>query len=145
VKVLNFVAEIVNCRLLILCVLISELISYKTTYSDSSEFFLLLVCFLQEINILVQAQKAKKTKKKHSCDIECLKWAFNLTKLLHYNEKIYISSEISVKTEILKSHYDDKLMSHFNIKQTQKLVLYKYYYSELTENVKKYVFLYNIY
>jgi len=60
---LNFVAETVNCRLLILYVLISELISHKMTYSDSNEFFLLLVCFLQEINALVQAWKAKKTKK----------------------------------------------------------------------------------
>ena len=61
VSALNFVAEIVNCRLLILCVLISELISHETAYSNSNEFFLLLICFLQKINALVQAQKAKKT------------------------------------------------------------------------------------
>jgi len=70
---LNFVAETVNCRSLILHVLISELISHKTTYSDSSEFFLLLVCFLQEINALVQAQKTKEVKKKYSCDTEHLR------------------------------------------------------------------------
>jgi len=115
VSVLNSVAEIVNCRSLILHVLISELISHKTTYSDSNEFFLLLICFLQEINTLVQAQKAKETKEKYSCDVECLRWTFNLTELLHYNEKIYISFETSVKAEILKCHYDDELMSHFNI------------------------------
>jgi len=70
---LNFVVETVNCKSLILCVLISELISHKTIYSDSSEFFLLLVHFLQKINALVQAQKTKEVKKKHSCDIEHLR------------------------------------------------------------------------
>jgi len=86
--------------------------------------------------------KSKKNKKKHSCNVECLKWTFNLTELLHYNEKVYISFETSVKTEILKCHYDDALMSYFDIEWTQKLVLCKYYWSELTENVKKYVFSY---
>jgi len=46
VSTLNSAAETVNCRSLILHVLISELISHKTTYNDSSEFFLLLVCSL---------------------------------------------------------------------------------------------------
>jgi len=85
------------------------------TYSDSSKFFLLLVCSLQEINALVQAWKTKKAKKKHSCDTECLKWTFNLTELLHYNERVYISFETSVRTKILKCHYDDELMSYFDI------------------------------
>jgi len=115
------------------------------TYSDSSEFFLLLVYFVQEINALVQAQKTKKTKKKHSCDAECLRWAFNLTELFHYNKRIYISSETSVRTEILKHHYNDELMSYFDIEWTQKLILHKYYWSELTENIKKYVFLCDMY
>ena len=82
------------------------------TYSDSSEFFLLLVCFLQEINALVQAWKTKEAKEKHSCGVEHLRWAFNLIELFHYNKKIYISSETSVRTEILKCHYDDELMSY---------------------------------
>jgi len=72
-SILNSAAETVNCKLVILHVLISELISHKMTYNNSNEFFLLLVCFLQEINALVQAQKTKKVKKKHSCDTECLK------------------------------------------------------------------------
>jgi len=145
ISTLNFAAKTVNCRSLILYVLISELISHKTIYSNSNEFFLLLVCFLQEINTLVQAQKAKDVKEKCSCDVKYLKWTFNLTELLHYNKKIYISSETSVKTEILKHHYNDELMSHFNIEWTQKLVSHKYYWSELTENVKKYVFLCDVY
>jgi len=114
-NVLNSAAETVNCRSLILHVLISELISHETTYSDSNEFFLLLICFLQEINTLVQAQKTKETKKKYSYDAECLRWIFNSIELLHYNKRMYISSETSVKAEILKSHYDDELMNYFNI------------------------------
>ena len=111
----NFVAETVNCRSFVLCVLILELISHKTTYSDSSEFFLLLVCSLQEINTLVQTWKTKETKEKHSCDIKHLRWTFDSIELLHYNKRVYISSETSVKTEILKCHYNDELMSHFDI------------------------------
>jgi len=111
------------------------------TYSNSSEFFLLLVCSLQEINALIQAWKAKEVKEKHSCNIKCLKWAFNLTELLYYNEKIYIFSETSVRTEILKHHYDDELMSYFDIEWTKKLVSYKYYWSELIEDIKKKCFL----
>jgi len=53
VNALNSVAEIVNCRSLVSYVLILELISHETTYSDSSEFFLLLIHFLHEINALV--------------------------------------------------------------------------------------------
>jgi hypothetical protein len=60
---LNFVAEIVNCRSLISHVLVSELISHKTTYNDTNEFFLLLVCSIQETDALVQAWKAKAVKK----------------------------------------------------------------------------------
>ena len=126
-------------------VLILKLISHKTAYSDSNKFFLLLVHSLQKINTLVQAQKAKEVKKKCSCDVEHLRWAFNLTELLYYNKKIYISSETSIRTEILKCHYNDELMSHFNVEWTEKLVLYKYYWSELTENIKKYVFLCDVY
>jgi len=135
----------VNCRSLILYVLISELISHKTAYSDSSKFFLLLVCSLQEINTLVQAWKTKEAKKKHSCDTEYLRWAFHSIELLCYNERVYISFETSVKTEILKHHYDDELMSHFNIEWTQELVSHKYYWLKLTENIKKYVFSCDIY
>jgi len=120
--------------------LISELISHKTAYSDSSEFFLLLVHFLQEINALIQAQKTKEVKEKHSCDVEHLRWAFNLTELLHYNERIYISFKTSIKAKILKCHHDDELMNHFDIEQIQELVLCKYYWLKLIENIKKYVF-----
>jgi len=73
VSALNSAAETVNCRLLILCVLILKLISHEMTYSNNSEFFLLLVHSLQEINALVQAQKAKEVKEKCSCDVEHLR------------------------------------------------------------------------
>jgi len=94
---------------------------------------------------LYKHEKQKIWKKKHSCDVECLRWAFNLIELLHYNEKVYISSETSVRTEILKCHYDDELINHFHIEWTQKLVSHKYYWSKLTVNEKKYVFSCNVY
>jgi hypothetical protein len=137
---LNFVAETVNCRSLISHVLVSELISHKTTYNDTNEFFLLLICFIQETDALVQEWKARTVKIKCSCWVEDLRWTFNLTELLHYEKQLYISSETSVKAELLKCYYDDELMRHFSIEWTLKLMSHKYYWSELTEDVKKYVF-----
>ena len=65
VQVLNSAAETVNCRQFISCVLIAEMISHKTVYNDSSKFFLLLVCSLQEMNAHVKNQKAIIKKNKH--------------------------------------------------------------------------------
>jgi len=84
-------------------------------------------------------------KKKCNCDAEYLRWAFDSTELLHYNKKIYISSEASVRTEILKCYYDDELMSYFDIEWTQELVSHKYYWLKLTEDIKKYIFSYDVY
>jgi len=65
--------------------------------------------------------------------------------LFHYNEKVYISFKTSVKTKILKCHHDDELMNYFDIEWTQKLVSHKYYWLKSIEDVKKYVFSYNVY
>ncbi len=59
-------------------------------------------------------------------------------------EKLYIPSEVSVQTELLKHHHDDELMRHFSIEQTLELVSHKYYWPELAKDVKKYVFSCNI-
>jgi hypothetical protein len=89
-KSFNFVAETVNCRLLISCVLILELTNHKTTYNNTNEFFLLLVHSIQETDALVQVWKAKTAKMKCSYWVRNLKWIFNSIELLHCeNNYIY--------------------------------------------------------
>ncbi len=67
-----------------------------------------------------------------------------MTELLQYEKRLYIPSEASVQTELLKHHHDDELTRHFSIEQTLELVSCKYYWPKLAKDVKKYVFSCNI-
>ncbi len=95
-------------------------------------------------NSFVQAQKTEMTKKKRNHDTEGLRWAFNSTELLCYEERLYISSEAFIQAELLKRHHNDELTEHFSIEWTLKLVSHKYYSLKLVKDVKKYVFSCNI-
>jgi len=144
VRSLNPAAETVNCRQLVSHALASELTNHKTVYDDSSEFFLLLVHSLQMNNLFVQVQKETIAKNKWSQNAEGLRWVFNMTELLQYEKRLYIPSEASVWTELLKHHHDNELTEHFSIEWTLELMSCKYYWSELVKDVKKYVFSCNI-
>ena len=50
---LNFAAETVNCKEFILYILVLKIISHKTVYNDSSEFFLKSIQTLQLNNSFV--------------------------------------------------------------------------------------------
>ena len=50
---LNFAAETVDCKQLILYVLILEMINYKIIYNDSNEFIFKLIQTLQLNNSLI--------------------------------------------------------------------------------------------
>ncbi len=89
-------------------------------------------------------QKVTIAKNKWSQNAEDLRWVFNMTELLQYEKRLYIPSEASVQTELLKCHHDDELTEHFDIERTLKLVSCKYYWSKLAKDVKKYVFSCNI-
>ncbi len=143
-RLLNPAAETVDCRQLISHALASKLASHKTVYDNSSEFFLLLVRSLQMNNFFVQVWKVTIAKNKWSQNTEGLRWAFNMTELLQYERRLYIPSEASVQTELLKRHHDDELTEHFSIEWTLELVSHKYYWPELAKDVKKYVFSCNI-
>jgi len=144
VRSLNLAAETVDCRQLVSHTLASELVSHETVYDDSSKSFLLLVHSLQMNNLFVQVQKVTIVKNKRSQNAEGLRWAFNMTELLWYEKRLYISPEVSVWTELLKCHHDDELTEHFSIEWTLELVSCKYYWPELAKDVKKYVFSCNI-
>ena len=91
------------------------MISCKTVYDDSNEFFLKLIWALQLNSSLVQVWKTDRVKKKHSHVTESLRWTFNKTELLCYEEQLYISFETSVRTKLLRCHHDDVLAEHFDI------------------------------
>ncbi len=95
-------------------------------------------------NLFVQVQKVTIAKNKWSQNAEGLRWAFNMTELLQYERRLYIPSEASVQTELLKHHHDDELTEHFSIEWTLELMSHKYYWSKLVKDVKKYVFSCNI-
>ena len=82
----NSAAETVDCKQLVLCVLILKIISFKTVYDDSNEFFLKLIWTLQLNSSFIQAQKTNRVKKKCSYVIKSLKWTFNKTELLCYEK-----------------------------------------------------------
>ena len=95
-------------------------------------------------NFFVQAQKVTIAKNKQSWNAEGLRWAFDMTELLWYEKRLYIPSEASVQTELLKCHHDNELTEHFSIEWTLELVSRKYYWLKLAKDVKKYVFSCNI-
>jgi len=70
---LNSAAETVDCKQLISCALALKLASHETVYDGSSEFFLLLVHFLQINNLFVQVQKVTIAKNKQSQNAEDLR------------------------------------------------------------------------
>ena len=60
--------------------------------------------------------------------------------MLHHQERLYISSDEAIRAELLKHHHNDALAEHSDIEWTQELLSHKYYWHELSEDVKKYVF-----
>ena len=144
VLALNSVAETVDCRQLISHLLIMKLTDNETAYSECADFFLLLVHSVQEMNVFVQEWKALIMKSKHCHNTEFLIWTVNFKKMLHHWERLYISSDEAIRAELLKHHHDDVLVRHFDIEQTQELLSCKYYWHELSEDVKKYVFSYDM-
>ena len=142
--VLNSVTETVDCRQLISHLLIMKLTDNKTAYGKCADFFLSLVYSVQEMNVFVQEWKALIVNDKHCCNIKFSVWTVNFKKMLSHWKRLYISSDEAIRAELLKHHHNDALVRHFDIEQTQELLSYKYYWHKLSEDVKKYVFSYNI-
>ena len=140
VLALNSVTETVDCRQLISHLLIMKLTDNETAYSECVNFFLLLVHSVQEMNIFVQEWKALIVKSKHCHNAEFSVWTVNFKRMLYHWERLYISLNEAIRAELLKHHYDDALVKHFDIEWTQELLSCKYYWHELSEDVKKYVF-----
>ena len=57
--------------------------------------------------------------------------------MLHYQGLPYVPKVI--RSELINRHYDNPLAGHFGIKKTCKLVVKKYYWPTLRQDVKTYV------
>jgi len=47
--------------------------------------------------------------------------------MIKYNRALYVSEDISVREKLLKHHYDDFLIKHFDVDKISKLLSCKYY------------------
>ncbi len=52
---------------------------------------------------------------------------FNFIELLHYKSKIYILFDKVIKNELMKLHYDNVLIKHYEVDKTINLLFKKYY------------------
>ena len=146
---LNSVAETVDCKQLILCVIIRELFIHKTAEENSSQSLQKLIQILQDCNIFVvkryKALEVTALKMKHRVSIrKSILWRVNFKGLLFHKEQLYVLKEESLKAELLKHYYDNILAEHFEVERTLELIDCKYYWSDMSKDVKNYIFSYNI-
>ena len=71
-------------------------------------------------------------------------WRVNFKDLLFYKEQLYVSEKKSLRAELLKHYYDNVLTEHFRVERTLELINHKYYWSNISKDVKNYIFSYNI-
>ena len=71
-------------------------------------------------------------------------WRMNFKDLLFYEEQLYVLKEKSLKAELLKHYYNNVLAEYFEVERTLKLIDHKYYWSDMSKDIKNYIFLYNI-
>ena len=64
--------------------------------------------------------------------------------LLRYQNKLFMSDEKFVRVELLKRHHDDELIEHYDVVKTTKFFSRKYYWTDMTKYVKRYVYICDI-
>ena len=69
----------------------------------------------------------------------------NFKDLLFHEEQFYVLKKKSLKAELLKCYYNNVLAEYFEVKRTLELIDYKYYWNDMSKDIKNYIFLYNIY
>ena len=68
----------------------------------------------------------------------------NFKDLLFHKEQLYILKEESLKAELLKHYYNNVLAEYFEVERTLELINCKYYWNDISKDIKNYIFLYNI-
>ena len=104
-------------------------------------FFKLLMIKLEEFQeknfVIIKIQtQLKSQNQRDACAIR--EWFFQHN-LLYYSHAIYVFDEIIMKVKILRLHYDDLLIKHFEIKKTRSLLQRKFYWLKMLKDIKKYI------
>ena len=71
-------------------------------------------------------------------------WRVNFKDLLFYEEQLYVLKKESLRAELLKHHYNNVLAEYFEVERTLELIDHKYYWNNMSKDVKNYIFSYNI-
>ena len=71
-------------------------------------------------------------------------WRMNFKDLLFYREQLYVLKKKSLRVELLKCYYNNILAEYFEVERTLELIDCKYYWNDMSKDVKNYIFLYNI-
>jgi len=58
---------------------------------------------------------------------------------LYYKRRLYVPRNSSARAQILKTHHDDPHAGHFGQERTLELIQRKYYWPQMTKDVKEYV------
>ena len=104
-------------------------------------FFKLLMIKLKKLqkknSVIIKIRDQRKTQNQRDACAIC-KWFFQHN-LLYYFHAIYVSDETIMKTKMLRLHYDDFLIKHFEIKKTRSLLQRKFYWLRMLKDIKEYI------
>ena len=59
--------------------------------------------------------------------------------ILYYNNRLYVPEEESLQSELLRIYHDDIITEHFGIKKIIKLLMRKYFWKNMIDDVKEYI------
>ena len=59
--------------------------------------------------------------------------------LLYRNNKVWVLYKANLQQKIFIKNYNDPLGGHYSLTRTVELLLYKYYWLRLRQEVKKYI------
>ena len=134
---LNPVAGTAGCKQLVPRLVANVLVASETAYNPSSKPAYELIKALQQEDEFVAQWKAGEAEGKHKKDAGA--WTVDSQGLLHYNGRLYVPEEASVREELLKRHHDDPLAGHFGVEKTSELIGRKYFWKSMKADIKEYV------
>ena len=124
----------------IFCRVTTIIIENEDSYKNNTQFITKIIKSLQEQNefvkdYYVEVRFVNSRRTRGAFKI----FVFDDNKLLRYHDRAYISLEAILWQKLLKRHHDDSLTKHFEVEKTQHLLAQKYYWSNMSKDIKKYV------
>jgi hypothetical protein len=108
--------------------IIAILSENKIFYENNFEFILNLIKILQKKNVFVQTRfKNIETQNKRQRDVFVKLDYILKNDFLKFRKRYYVFEKEFLRIELLKRHYNDILIDHFDVKKTIELFNKKYY------------------